>query len=221
MVTLKEQVIKLHREGKSQKEIVEITGRKKNVISSYYSKYKDEFNKTGMEPVKKLVEKKKAKITVQQEPRPPSTEESAPQQAGGEAPQFLMTQQDAEAIYAAPAEVLHIILGTPNIPEERVKLQGTRLYSFLERHNINIPYAELLLLITGMVADYAKIIRELMIKHKKETEAKREAREKKASVPQVTPETEKKEFPTLTPEEAEKFIDKIPETSARGEIVIP
>jgi len=190
--TRKQQILELYEQGKTSREIAEILKIKRGYAAAVISKHK----KTLQQKKEPAIVKEKAEITVEHEPGPPPEFEVQP--AVEEAAEFTMTVEDAEALYAAPAEVLHLILGTPLLPEDRIKLQGSRLYNFLKKHNIQLPYAELMLLITGMVADYGKIIASVFTrKQVKKVEEKHE----ETPIPALNEEKQ----PYLTEDEIAKF----------------
>jgi len=193
--TMKDKIIGLLETGKKPIEIQKETGFKISTIRAITSLHRR---------AKKAKETPKVRVpiaVIEEAPKPP---EAPAEQFPSPEEAFAMTLEDAKAIYVAPAEVLNIILNTPNIPEGRVTLQGTRLYNFFRKYNIQLPWAELVLLMTGYVADYAKIVREYWMRKREKIKAKAAEKEAKPSVPELTPEAEGKPE-LLTPEEAAKL----------------
>ena len=191
------------KEGRSDQEIATQTGTSQNYINKVRTQQKKE-------PMTKGDTQKKTSIikTIQQPPSKASVQpaEDQPKQEDGQKKElFTMSLDDAEALYASPAEVMQLILHTKELPEERVKAQGKRLFNFLQKHQINIPYVEIVLLMAGAVADYGMIVKDYMAEQQK----------KRMLAPPPKPPVKVKE---VTPEQhikkadpvASKLIDRIP-----------
>ena len=199
----KKSIVKLLKEGRSDSEIASQTGTSQNYINKVRTQQKKQ-------PITKgdtTSQKKTSTIkTVQQPASKVSSPPPEPVQDDGQKKDlFTMSLEDAEALYASPAEVMALILHTKNIPEDRVKCQGKRLFNFLQKHQINIPYVEIVLLMAGAAADYGTIIKDYMAEQNKK---KMLALPKPppVKVKEVTPEQYKKKSDPI----ASKLIDKIP-----------
>jgi len=198
----KKTITRLIKEGRSDQEIVQQTGTTQNYLNKVRTQQKKEPMKKGD------TQKKISSIKTIQQPSVKSESQQADEPVQQEKGKdlFTMSIDDAEALYAAPAEVMQLLLKTRELPEERIKTQGKRIYNFLLKHQINIPYVEILLLMTGAAADYGSIIRDYMIEQKKQRMLEL-PKPPPAKVKEVTPAAETKPSDTGV---ASKLIDKIP-----------